>query len=152
MNCCVSIGTTAPRMPLGPSLHLPLSGCVGVHHTGRVHPGTHRQRLLLHAGRGPPGPEVVLNPKHVCGAEASATTRGINTRGTKSKKSPAERKIFTGQREQQKSRQASPATSEPTSTPKTDEHTQKELLFYNFFSNSALKHFPRKTSVIRRRK
>lgn len=129
MKSCVSTGTTAPRMPLGPSLHLPLSGCVGVHHTGRVHPGTHRQRLLLHAGRGPPGPEVVLNPKHVCGAEASATTRGINTGGTISKKGPAERKIFTGQREQQKSRQASPATSEPTPTPKTDEHSRR-----NFYS------------------
>lgn len=69
-----------PRIPpLGPHIpessgtepRLPLSRRAGVHHAGRVHPGAHGQRLLLQAGRGPPGPQGVLDPKH--GAEASGS-------------------------------------------------------------------------------
>lgn len=50
---------------------LPLSSCVGVHHTGRVHPGANGQRLLLHVGRGPAG-QVVLDPKHLRGPDAAS--------------------------------------------------------------------------------
>lgn len=48
------------------AMTLPLCGCVGVHHAGRVHPGANSQRLLLHAGRGPSG-KVVLDPEHLRG-------------------------------------------------------------------------------------
>lgn len=50
---------------------LPLSSRVGVHHTGRVHPGANGQRLLLHVGRGPAG-QVVLDPKHLRGPDAAS--------------------------------------------------------------------------------
>lgn len=49
-------------------MSLPLSGRVGVHHAGRVHPGANSQRLLLHAGRGPAG-QVVLDPEHLRGPD-----------------------------------------------------------------------------------
>lgn len=142
-----SSGTTDPRMPLGSSSHLPLSGCVGVHHAGRVHPGAHRQRLLLHAGRGPPGPEVILNPKHVCDAEASAATRGIKIGG---KKSPAERKIFRGQRERRRWRRASPKTWDSI-----QKHGSRRSNFYSTTLSLLLLEntfFSRTTSVIRGRK
>lgn len=50
------------------AVSLPLSGRVGVHHAGRVHPGANSQRLLLHAGRGPAG-QVVLDPEHLRGPD-----------------------------------------------------------------------------------
>lgn len=66
--------------PSGAAATLPLSGRVGVHHAGRVHPGADGQRLLLHAGRGPAG-QVVLDPEHLRGPDApSAAPRGQNTR------------------------------------------------------------------------
>lgn len=70
-------------MPLGPAVSLPLSGCVGVHHTGRVHPGANSQWLLLHTSRGP-SRQVVLDPEHLRGpkgpAGAAAPPGGQNNR------------------------------------------------------------------------
>lgn len=91
---CVSTGPTAPRMPLGPAMSLPLSGCVGVHHTGRVHPGANSQWLLLHTSRGP-SRQVVLDPEHPRGpggpAGAAAPPGGQNSRRrNEQKKSPRE--------------------------------------------------------------
>lgn len=85
-----STGPPAPRMPLGPAMSLPLSGCVGVHHTGRVHPGANSQWLLLHASRGP-SRQVVLDPEHPRGpggpAGAAAPPGGQNSsRKNKQKK------------------------------------------------------------------
>lgn len=92
-------------MPLGAAVSLPLSGSVGVHHTGRVHPRANGQRLLLHAGRGPAG-QVVLDPEHLRGpdaptaAAAAVQPRGQNNTSKKQeeeeksaakKKSPAEK-------------------------------------------------------------
>lgn len=87
-----STGPTAPRMPLGPTVSLPLSGCVGVHHTGRVHPGANSQWLLLHASRGP-SRQVVLDPEHPRGpggpAGGAAPPGGQNSsRKNEQKKSP----------------------------------------------------------------
>lgn len=71
-------------------MSLPLCGCVGVHHAGRVHPGANSQRLLLHAGRGPSG-KVVLYPEHLRGpddqtAAAAAVRPGEQNNSRKNKR------------------------------------------------------------------
>lgn len=58
------LGLQLPASLRGGGGGLPLSGRVGVHHAGGVHPGAHRQRLLLHVGRGPAG-QVVLDAEHL---------------------------------------------------------------------------------------
>lgn len=79
--------------PSGAAVSLPLSGRVGVHHAGRVHPGANSQRLLLHAGRGPAG-QVVLDPEHLRGPDAATVTAAR----------PRERrKTWTNQEEEEKS-------------------------------------------------
>lgn len=60
---------SSSQNPSGAAVTLPLSGRVGVHHAGRVHPGPNSQRFLLHAGRGPTG-QVVLDPEHLQGPDA----------------------------------------------------------------------------------
>lgn len=79
--------------PSGAVASLPLSGCVGVHHAGWVHPGANGQRLLLHAGRGPTG-QVVLDPEHLRGPRRSdrRCCRCTTTRANKKKKKSAGRK------------------------------------------------------------
>lgn len=103
MSGCLSAGTRAPRMPLGPAVNLPLSGRVGVHHAGRVHPGANSQRLLLHAGRGPAG-QVVLDPEHLRGPDAPTAAAGVwpgeqnNTRKKTRRKTTGRRKVLQRKR------------------------------------------------------
>lgn len=104
LSGCLSAGTTAPRMPLGAAVSLPLSGSVGVHHTGRVHPRANGQRLLLHAGRSPAG-QVVLDPEHLRGPDApTAAAAAVQPRGqdNTSKKQEEEEKSAAKRKVQQK--------------------------------------------------
>lgn len=128
---CVSTGPTAPRMPLGPAMSLPLSGCVGVHHTGRVHPGANSQWLLLHTSRGP-SRQVVLDPEHPRGpggpAGAAAPPGGQNSRrgNEQKKKSSRRREGSTGLRSTRRSGLSSAASKSQEAAARTKEKGKRK--------------------------